>query len=119
MNRHHKDAPDGFPCSCGKPVDDPIHFPAVNPTTTGEELPHKHALGYSERQEVNSLMESAQYDLESVLFTLVWQREQPREQLAAAREALMSYEYDSNGHIVTWLSEAAHRAALAKIGGKP
>ncbi len=30
-------------------------------------------------------------------------------------DALKSYEYDSNGHIVTWLSEAAHRDALAKV----
>ena len=30
-HRHHKDAPDGFPCSCGKPVDDPIHLPIIEP----------------------------------------------------------------------------------------
>lgn len=29
--RHHYDAPDGFPCSCGKPIDDPIHIPRVEP----------------------------------------------------------------------------------------
>lgn len=27
--RHHYDAPDGFPCSCGKPIDDPIHIPRI------------------------------------------------------------------------------------------
>lgn len=27
--RHHYDAPNGFPCSCGKPIDDPIHIPRV------------------------------------------------------------------------------------------
>ena len=27
--RHHKDTPDGIPCSYGKPVDDPIHIPRI------------------------------------------------------------------------------------------
>ncbi len=31
-------------------------------------------------------------------------------------DALKSYQYDENGHIVTWLSEAAHRTVLAKEG---
>lgn len=29
LRRHHYDAPDGFPCSCGKPIDDPIHIPRI------------------------------------------------------------------------------------------
>jgi hypothetical protein len=27
--RHHYDAPDGFPCSCGNPIDHPIHIPRI------------------------------------------------------------------------------------------
>ncbi len=30
-------------------------------------------------------------------------------------DSLKSYEYDSNGHIVTWLSAAAHKDALEKV----
>lgn len=29
--RHHYDAPDGYPCSCGRPIDDPIHIPRLRP----------------------------------------------------------------------------------------
>ncbi len=44
---------------------------------------------------------------------------QLREKVQTLVDALSSYEYDSNGHIVTWLSEAAHRAALAKVSTYP
>jgi hypothetical protein len=27
--RHHYRAEDGFPCPCGKPIDDPIHIPRI------------------------------------------------------------------------------------------
>jgi hypothetical protein len=47
---------------------------------------------------------------------LYQENQQLRKQRDAAVEALNGYEYDSNGHITTWLSEATHRAALAKIG---
>ncbi len=49
---------------------------------------------------------------------LILRQNQERDIAAAQKplvDALKSYEYDSNGHIVTWLSEAAHRDALAKV----
>jgi hypothetical protein len=45
-------------------------------------------LGPAQRYEVNSLIESAQNDLESVLFQLVWQREKAEAELADEREKI-------------------------------
>jgi hypothetical protein len=28
--RHHKDTPEGEPCTCGQPVDAPIHLPRID-----------------------------------------------------------------------------------------
>lgn len=51
----------------------------------------KAKLGPAERNEVNSLIESAQYDFESVWFPLVWQREEAQAQRDEAKQTLALY----------------------------
>jgi hypothetical protein len=58
------------------------------------EQPQECKLEPAQRYEVNSLMEAAQDDLESVLFQLVWQREKAEAELAAEREKYADIEAD-------------------------
>lgn len=52
----------------------------------------QYKLGPAEREEVNSLMESAQEDLESVLYQLVWQRDDAKAHAQRLADALRDCE---------------------------